>query len=402
MKKTMASFGWTTNILILIGLLSVIMLIILLVAAIQLKPYTGNDTLNYFSRDFLENAAHYNKTVLLLSIAERFITWAMMAGILFIFWKNFYFNNRIPILLAAGIFALFSVVIFLIVLPLQYYRSFVIDHSFGLSNQTLASWFMDVLKDRAITLVINTAALTLLYTLIIYMPGNWWLVASAVFIIFLIIVVFIYPILIDPLFYNFSPLEDKELQKSMIKMTDDAGIEVEKILIADASTKTNRVNAYFTGLGNTKRIVIYDNLLNNYSKEETLSVIAHEIGHWKYRHIFLSIIMGAAGIFMIMFILKLIQANINLNTSVKLVIILFIVFSLLNYLSMPLQNFVSRQFEKQADRTVFELTGDRDTQVEILGNLARSNLSNVDPGPVLKYILYTHPPTMDRIRSLNN
>jgi STE24 endopeptidase len=162
------------------------------------------------------------------------------------------------------------------------------------------------------------------------------------------------------------------------------------------------VNAYFTGLGNTKRIVIYDNLLNNYSKEETLSVIAHEIGHWKYRHIFLSIIMGAAGIFMIIFILKLIQANINLNTSVKLVIILFIVFNLLNYLSMPLQNFVSRQFEKQADRTVFELTGDRDTQVEILGNLARSNLSNVDPGPVLKYILYTHPPTMDRIRSLNN
>jgi STE24 endopeptidase len=326
----------------------------------------------------------------------------MMAGILFIFWKNFYFNNRIPILLAAGIFALFSVVIFLIVLPLQYYRGFVIDHSFGLSNQTLASWFMDVLKDRAITLVINTAALTLLYTLIIYIPGNWWMVASAVFIIFLIVVVFIYPILIDPLFYNFSPLEDKELQKSIIKMTDDAGIEVEKILIADASTKTNRVNAYFTGLGNTKRIVIYDNLLNNYSKEETLSVIAHEIGHWKYRHIFLSIIMGAAGIFMIMFILKLIQANINLNTSVKLVIILFIVFSLLNYLSMPLQNFVSRQFEKQADRTVFELTGDRDTQVEILGNLARSNLSNVDPGPVLKYILYTHPPTMDRIRSLNN
>jgi STE24 endopeptidase len=212
--------------------------------------------------------------------------------------------------------------------------------------------------------------------------------------------VFIYPILIDPLFYNFTPLEDKELQKSIIKMTDEAGIEVDKILVADASTKTNRVNAYFTGLGNTKRIVIYDNLLNNYSKEQTVSVIAHEIGHWKYRHIFLGVLMGAGGIILIMFILKLLQANINLNISVKLVLTLFIAFSLLSYLIMPLQNYISRQFEKQADRTVVELTGDRDTQVEILGNLARSNLSNVDPGPVLKYILYTHPPTMDRIRSI--
>ena len=399
MKKIMTAPGVTINILILIAVFSVVMLIILLVAAIQLKPYTSNDTMNYFSVDFLENAAQYNRTILLLSIAERFITWTLMAGILFIFWKNFYLNNRIPILMAAGIFALFSIVIFLIVLPLQYYRGFVIDSSFGLSNQTSASWFLDVLKDRAITLIINTAALTLIYTLILYMPGNWWLVASAVFIIFMIIAVFIYPLLIDPLFYDFTPLEDPGLQKSIIKMTDDAGIKVDKILVADASTKTNRVNAYFTGLGGTKRIVLYDNLLNNHSKEETLSVIAHEISYWKYRHIFLSILMGAAGIILIMFILRLIQANININISVKLVLILFIAFSLLNYLSMPLQNFVSRQFEKQADRTVIELTGDRATQVEILGKLARSNLSNVDPGPVLKYILYTHPPTMDRIRS---
>ena len=111
------------------------------------------------------------------------------------------------------------------------------------------------------------------------------------FIIFIIFANFIFPILIDPLFYKFKPLEDEELKKEILVITDKAGISVGSILVADASKKTNKVNAYFTGIGKSKRIVIYDNLLEKYSKDEVLSVIAHEVGHWKYMHILKNILI---------------------------------------------------------------------------------------------------------------
>ena len=152
----MGNSGWAINFSILIGTLALIMLVILFIAALFTRTPESKDVLKYFDSTFLIKATNYNKTVLLLSIAERFLTWAFMAGIIYIFWKNFYASNRIPIILAAALFALFSIILFLIILPLQYYREFVVDHRFALSNQTLPAWFVDVLKDRAISLMINT------------------------------------------------------------------------------------------------------------------------------------------------------------------------------------------------------------------------------------------------------
>jgi STE24 endopeptidase len=323
-----------------------------------------------------------------------------MAGIIYIFWKNFYASNRIPIILAAAIFALFSIILFLIVLPLQYYREFVIDHRFALSNQMLPEWFIDVLKDRAISLIINTLGLSTIYALIIYLPKHWWIIAAAIFILFIIIATFISPVIIDPLFYKFSVLEDKQLTSEIIKITQKAGVSIGSILIADASKKTSRVNAYFTGVGKTKRIVIYDNLLNQYTKKEALSVIAHEVGHWKYKHIVKSIAMGAVAIIILFFILYLLKSGLQLGASIKLVLILFILFGLISYMAMPLQNFVSRYFEGQTDKIAVELTADPQTQVFMLEKLARSNLANVKPNNVVKYLIYSHPTIMERINSI--
>ncbi len=180
-------------------------------------------------------------------------------------------------------------------------------------------------------------------------------------------------------------------------MTEKAGIEIDRVLVADASNKTTRINAYFTGIGSTKRIVIYDNLLKNHSEDETLSVISHEIGHWKYRHILWSILFGSAGVILISYFLSIFLSTAGLGNSVRLVIVLFILFSLISYLSMPLQNLISRQFEKQADSTAIELTGDKESQIEIFQNIAVTNLSNVSPGSLLKNIIYSHPPIMERL-----
>ena len=153
-------------------------------------------------------------------------------------------------------------------------------------------------------------------------------------------------------------------------------------------------------MGKTKRIVIYDNLLNQYTKKEVLSVIAHEVGHWKYKHVIKNMAMEAAGIIILFFILYLLKSGLQLGASVKLVLILFILFSLISYITMPLQNFVSRYFEGQADRTAVELTEDPLTQVSMLEKLARSNLADVDPNNIVKYFIYSHPPIMERIKNI--
>jgi len=397
-----SNFGWSVNFLILIGIIVTTILIILFIAAFFIEASRDKDVLKYFDRDFLNKAASYNKTNLFISVAEKILTWIFISGIIYIFWKNFYVSSRIPIILSAALFVLFSITLFIILLPLQYYREFVIDHRFALSTQTLSAWFTDAVKDGIIYIILNTVGLTSIYTLMVYLPEYWWIAASVIFILFIVVANFIFPVIIDPLFYKFSILEDKELEEEITKITQKAGISIGSILIADASKKTNSVNAYFTGIGKTKRIVIYDNLLNKYSKKEVLSVIAHEVGHWKHKHIFKNITIGVAGIVTLFFILHALKTGLQLEASVKLVITLFMMFSLLTYIAIPVQNFISRYFEKQADKIAAELTGDSQTQMDMLEKLARSNLANVKPGNLLKFLIYSHPPIMERINYIHH
>ena len=420
MKKTIINYNLAFGFSVTAVVAGFIMLAVLLAASIMIKPAVGAEVLSHFNSSFLTKAAAYNKSVLLVSIAERFISWTAMIAMVVLFWKNTLLNTRIAIHKAAIIFTAFNIILYIVMLPLEYYSSFVLEHSFGLSNQSLSEWFIDVLKDRAISLVISSGIMILIYVLIIKIKKNWWVAAAAVLIVFTVLANFIFPIIIDPLFYKFTPLKDGVMLKEIGALTDKAQIKVDKIMIADAGRKTNTVNAYFSGIGNTKRIVIYDNLINNYPKGEVLSVIAHEIEHWRYRHIFFRIIIGCAEIILLLFILKMVQSGLQskvliqplrmgaglpkrlgqpMNFGVKLVVILFILYSFISYLVMPFDNFVSREFEKQADRGSVMLTGDPKSQLEIFENLAITNLSNVKPGKVLKYIIFTHPPIMERIEA---
>lgn len=394
------SFGWPINFLIIIGAVVFTMLVVLFVCALSIKSSESGEVLKYFGSTFLQKAASYNREVLLISVVERFLTWSFMGVVLFLLWENFYLSTRVHVTVAALIFFLFTFLLFLFLLPLQYYEEFIISHKFGLSNQTLSAWFIEALKEGILYMVISTVGFTSIYALMVYSPRYWWLIAIAVFIIFIIFANFIFPILIDPLFYKFKPLKDDELKREILEMTDKAGISVGSILVADASRKTNKVNAYFTGIGKSKRIVIYDNLLKKYSKDEVLSVIAHEVAHWKYMHILKSILAGIVGIILVFLILHTVNIGLNIQPSPRLVIILFIIFSLISYISSPVTNVISRYFEMQADKMAVELTGDAQTQVEMLKKLAESNLSYVNPPKVLKFLIYTHPPILERISCL--
>jgi len=321
-----------------------------------------------------------------------------MMAILFIAWKYFSKTPRIPILMALAYIALFYVILQLILLPLSYYRGFIIEHRFGLSNQTLSMWFSDFIKSRAISFVISTGALTGIYALMVYLPKYWWQVSAVAFIIFIIIGTYLYPIIIDPLFYKFEKLEDNKLKSQIIDISRKAGIEIEDVLVADASRRTSRANAYFTGIGNSKRIVIFDNLLNKFTGQQTVAVIAHEIGHWHYKHIIKNIILGSALGVLAVFLLQIILGKAGLVGDFKAILLIILLMSTLSFITMPVQNTISRFFEKQADEFALKLTEDPEVQISLTVKLASSNLSNVCPHPLIKVLLYIQPSKMERIK----
>ncbi len=383
--------------LFITGAAATVMIVILLVAAIIYRPSCDASTLKYFDSAFLIKAAQYNRINLIISISIKILTWIFMAASLWAAWRYFAKFKFIPVYAAAGYIAIFYIAFNLIILPLSFYSGFTIEHQFGLSNQTAGMWFSDFLKDSVINMLISVAAFTGIYSLMVYMPGYWWLISAALAAVFIVIGTYLYPVLIDPLFYRFERLDDREMREEIMEITNRAGIEVDDILIADASRRTVKANAYFTGLGNTKRIVLYDNLLNNFSEKEALNVIAHEAAHWKYLHIAKGMAVAAAAVFAGFLGMKFLFSKAGITGDLKSIFVIILLVSLFSFITGPIQNVMSRHFERQADEMALRLTGEYDAQISLMTGLAESNLSNVKPHPIIKVMLYSHPSIMERI-----
>ena len=381
---------------------------LIIIAALFLGAYSrpafSAEALALFDADFLERAAGYQRVSLQVSLARTLISWVGL-GALVLFGWNYFSRFRPPLFTAAVCIALIFIALYLLTLPLDYYRGFVLEHRFGLSTQTFASWLGDYLKSNAVSLVISAIIFTGFYALVKYFPLRWWVYAGVISIFLMLVGTYLYPLLIDPLFYRFEPMQDEKMNTRILDMAEQAGIQVQEVLVADASRKTVKANAYFTGLGSSKRIVVYDTLLTGFSQEEALAVIAHEIAHWKYSHITKGIWLSAVQIFISLFLLSLVfqelgimgMAAARLRADFRVITVALLFFTLLSFVALPLQNVVSRSFERQADRAAIELTGSKELHVTLHRNLARANLGDVEPHPLVKAILYTHPSTLERI-----
>jgi len=355
------------------------------------------ETLHYFSMEFLQRAAEYEQASLFLYLTRQMVILLFFTAAAV--WSAHYFQGipRVPPGTAAGYIAVFVICLYLLTLPLDFYRGFIVEHGFGLSSQTAGSWFIDYIKSGLISLVITTAGLTGLYYLMLNWTHRWWFLAGVGFSIFVLLSSYLFPVIIDPLFHRFTPLEDEALNSEILALADRAGIEVDQVLVADASQRTQKANAYFTGIGSTKRIVIYDNLLEKFSPREVLVVIAHEMGHWKHAHIAKGIALTIITTFISMFFfhktLKIMGTGFNLH----LIPLFVLFFTLLSLVLMPAQNTISREFERQADRKAIILTEDTEAFISVKQNLAKTNLGTVQPHPLVRAVLYSHPPIIERI-----
>lgn len=307
---------------------------------------------------------------------------------------------------------IFSIIDFLIYLPMSFYGGFVLGHRFGLSNQTIYRWLELELKSFALNTIVLALIVWFPYYLMKVSPNRWWLYLGLLAIPVIAFVTFISPTYIDPIFNKYTYLEDEELVKDIGKLLDKAGVGDAEIFQVDKSRDTKTMNAYMTGVFSSKRIVLWDTTINNLERDEVLAVSAHEIGHYVKGHIWKSIILGGLGSLFIMYLLYITSTWIlsnskgnfgfnNLHDLASLPLII-LVMNFYMFFANPIMNFASRQMEREADAYEIYLTEDRKAAISAMLKLSEGNLSIPRPSRIYKMWYYTHPPVEERIEFFKN
>ncbi len=292
--------------------------------------------------------------------------------------------------------------------PFSLYQTFKIENKYGFNTMSPRLWVSDFIKALLISTIMMSLVTFAGFWLIQWSPSHWWFWIWGFLLLFSIFIMYISPYVIEPLFNKFTPVEDESLKERIMKLTARDGIHASRILRVDASKRSKHTNAYFTGIGRTKRIVLYDTLLASMNHDETLAVLAHEIGHWKKRHMLKMIIAFEVFSFVALYLsFKVIQSDILLtlfhihtNTLFAKFVLLAFLADILSLPFAPCVSYFMRRHERQADRASYELTGDSESMVSALVKLSRENLTNLYPHPLYVIFYYSHPPILERIRYL--
>lgn len=286
-------------------------------------------------------------------------------------------------------------------LPLSVWRGWSWERRWEFSTQSLSSWLADWLKGLVVGVVLTGLGLTLLVWSARAWPSWWPAVAAAGAALLTLVLSLLAPLLFERLFNRFSPLADESLARDLHELSVRAGVPVRTMLVSDASRRTRKHNAYVSGLGPTRRLVLFDTLLADAPRGELRGVVAHELGHRRFRHVAwgtaLTMVGSAAAVVVVWLVLWWspgLAAGPYDGRSVPLVLLTLWVLELLG---LPFQTWLSRRWERAADRFAVELTGERETMVAMHRRLALANLADLDPPPLLYALLFTHPTPPERI-----
>lgn len=296
-------------------------------------------------------------------------------------------------------------------IPFSLYRQFRLEKRFGFSNMTWQLWLADQLKGLLLSTLILGVLLAGAFTLVALSPDWWWFWVWGLFALMTLVLMYLSPVLIEPWFFKFAPVTRDGLEEAIRRLIARAGIPVSRILQVDASRRSRHSNAYFTGVGRVKRIVLFDTLLEQMNNPEILAVLAHEAGHWKKKHVFKRLLASQAlalvacwGAFVLLEAghLGRLVGEMELSFFAELLLLL-VCGSLLGMFLTPLSSWLSRRHEWQADRYAVELLkGESAALVSALAKLARENLANLHPHPIYAWFYYSHPPLVQRVGRLQD
>lgn len=294
----------------------------------------------------------------------------------------------------------------LLTLPLTYYSGYLLPHRYGLSTQSLGAWIWDGVKGTIVSLLLGLPLLIGLYALLRSAGGSWWLWAAAGYTFFGVILTSLAPVLLMPLFYNFKPLADEhaDLADRLVSLASRAGARIDGVFEMDMSRRTRSANAALTGLGRTRRILLGDTLLDEFTPVEIETILAHELGHHVHKDIPLGIAAQTAFNFVSFFV-----GAVVLNWAVGAFELqsihdpaglpaLILSLSIIGLISMPVTNLYSRWRERLADEFAITQTGQPGAFASAMTRLANQNLAEVDPPRWFVLLVYSHPPLRERIR----
>jgi STE24 endopeptidase len=312
-------------------------------------------------------------------------------------------------LLVVAFVAVFGGIYFILNLPLSYYSGFVLPHRFGQSNQTLRDWIIDQLKGLLIAVPLGLLVLEGLYAFLRAFPDTWWLWAAGALLVFQVLLANLAPVLIMPLFNKYVPLGDEhaELAERLIKLAEKANTKVQGVFKFDLSRRTKAANAALTGIGNTRRIILGDTLINEFTPDEIETVLAHELGHQVHKDIPLLIGLGTLttllGFYLVSLALNWAAGVFRFDGPADIAGLpaFMLVLGAYSLVLMPLENAFSRWRERMADEYAIRVTGKGQAFASAFVRLANQNLGEVDPEKWVVFMFHDHPPLGERIRMAN-
>lgn len=364
-----------------------------------------------------EKALRYYRTGNLLWIVEQAYSFGLLALILFTgfsarmrSWarrigRNWFFTIVLYLVL-------FSIVTFLLELPLDYYSEFVREHAYGLSNQTAQKWWGDAIKSLVIGTIIGALFLWVPYLLLKKSPRRWWLYTGIAAVPFIVLVNLVAPVWIAPMFNEFGPMHDTALEAKILALADRAGIEGSRVFQVNKSVDTKTLNAYVAGLAGTKRIVLWDTIIARMNDRELLFVVGHEMGHYALGHVWQSIAFSSVLILMTLYVAYRVMGLVIARWSgrfgftdladVASVPLLLIVTNVFSFIITPVELGFTRHIEHEADRFGLEITEYNHSAGTAFVKLQEDALGNPWPGAVYKLWRESHPPLGERIGFSNS
>lgn len=302
-------------------------------------------------------------------------------------------------------FLLIYLIYEIVTAPLGYYSGYILAHRYGLSTMSRGAWLGDRVKGLALSILLETAIIQVIYALLAFHPDSWWLWVSLTLIFFSVIMANLAPVLIMPLFYKFTPLTDGELKERLLHLAKQANTRVRGIYTMHLSHKTTAANAAVMGLGNTRRIVVGDTMLDRYTADEIEVVLAHELGHHIHRDIWKLLLSQS-----LLLMGGLYLANLAFHWAVQTqhfyqsfvdpatLPFLFTLMGIFGLIIMPLSNGLSRTIEYQADEYALQATHKVEAFKSAMTRLANQNLAEVEPAPLVELLLHSHPSIHKRLR----
>jgi STE24 endopeptidase len=349
-----------------------------------------------FSRDDVERAARYHRPRYIALVVDLVLAVAVLAVLQWVWLWPWQLVDGLGWAGSAAAFAgIVTGIGALVRAPVSFWRGYLQERQWGFSTQGAAGWFVDQLKGEAVGLLLAAALWTGLVALARWLPSAWPVAAAFALALAVGFLSFVAPVVLEPIFNRFRPLADERLAAELRALAERAGVPVRDVLVADASRRTTKVNAYVSGLGRTRRVVLYDTLLDAADEAELKLVVAHELGHRREQHIVKATLGAMAGAALWVVLLWALLGS-RVSSPRELPLVLLIALGLRVLVAAPVAA-LFRHWERVADRCSLELTHDLPSFERTHLNLARKNLGDLAPPRLAYLLLFSHPTAPERL-----